>query len=601
MKRLVALLLSVVLCLTMVPFAFASGDQWMKSGDLSMPKLSKEDIIKLLEDSSLYGVDQFDFFATDPDYATGEVGEIEEEFLDTLLARVNAVRRIAGVASVKMTDTANLAAQQAATLIAACETPYYDRIFQPADMATSLYNTAYAACTNSTLWRSVLFTVEDESPTYFINYLMQENINPNHVNRRRRILSPTMTETGFGLGLDEFEEYFYFAQHYNSVANTADYNFIAWPASGNFPVGRYTFNRPNVQTAFDAEDPWSVTLNPNRYTVPNLDAISVKLTQLSDGRVWNFSSVGHADSLWVSDVDYDGSGPAIIFRPWDLDVLDGLYTVEISGLRAKDGSAATIRYQVDCFEPGAYEVNTATAAAAKTAPYFSDVAADYWGYNAIQLAHQENIMNGVGDGTAFDPNKSISLAEMMAVLVRMYYPDEINHDTEPGTPWYEHYRQAAMVHGLIAQLTNISDWTRSMTRGEIAIMLYNMMVDHNITLRNENVKKAVVNSFVDMDYAGTATADGGVPYQDYSIGNVVAYGLMNGVGDSFLPNETFTRAQLAALACNLMYCLPFEPEEAPAASTPAPAPTATPAPTPAPAESEAPVASAAPVESTAPA
>ena len=147
MKRLVALLLSVVLCLTMVPFAFASGDQWMKSGDLSMPKLSKEEIIKLLEDSSLYNVDQFDIFATDPDYTEGEVGEVEEEFLDALLARVNAVRRIAGVASVKMTDAANLAAQQAATLIAACETPYYDHIFQPADMADSLYNAAYAAST----------------------------------------------------------------------------------------------------------------------------------------------------------------------------------------------------------------------------------------------------------------------------------------------------------------------------------------------------------------------------------------------------------------------------------------------------------------------
>lgn len=54
-----------------------------------------------------------------------------------------------------------------------------------------------------------------------------------------------------------------------------DYDFVAWPASGYFP-----------STLFASGQAWNVTLDLEKYTVPELSALTVAITRRGGGKVW---------------------------------------------------------------------------------------------------------------------------------------------------------------------------------------------------------------------------------------------------------------------------------------------------------------------------
>lgn len=59
-----------------------------------------------------------------------------------------------------------------------------------------------------------------------------------------------------------------------------DYDFISWPASGNFPANKQLFA---------GDFAWSVTPNPRKYTV-SPGSVTVTLKRESDGQTWTFGS-----------------------------------------------------------------------------------------------------------------------------------------------------------------------------------------------------------------------------------------------------------------------------------------------------------------------
>ena len=58
-----------------------------------------------------------------------------------------------------------------------------------------------------------------------------------------------------------------------------DYDFVAWPAAGNFP-----------NDLFVGSDPWSVSLNTKYYMKPDIDEVSVTITRQSDGKSWRIAA-----------------------------------------------------------------------------------------------------------------------------------------------------------------------------------------------------------------------------------------------------------------------------------------------------------------------
>ncbi|MBO4901556.1 MAG: Ig-like domain-containing protein [Lachnospiraceae bacterium] len=172
---------------------------------------------------------------------------------------------------------------------------------------------------------------------------------------RRWLLHPWKTTFGVGSATDSA------GQSYTDVKvfglNTAqdetlnDYDFIAWPASGN-----------NLSNRFTASIPWSVTLNPNMYQSPSAAAVKVTLESLTSGKVWNLYSGSNAGYFHVDNQSY-GISNCIIFRPSNAGSYRGVYLVTITGIKDSSGNATSIRYPV-VFE---------TAAAAASAPDFTNV------------------------------------------------------------------------------------------------------------------------------------------------------------------------------------------------------------------------------------
>jgi hypothetical protein len=86
-------------------------------------------------------------------------------------------------------------------------------------------------------------------------------------------------------------------------------------------------------------------LNTAKYAAPSKEQIKVKLTS-ADAK---FAPTGTPFTFNYFNVNTDGfgSGPAIIFRPEGFSHgTEGLYLVEITGLKTKKGEPATITYAV---------------------------------------------------------------------------------------------------------------------------------------------------------------------------------------------------------------------------------------------------------------
>ena len=119
--------------------------------------------------------------------------------------------------------------------------------------------------------------------------------------------------------------------------------------------------------------------------------------------------------------------------------------------------------------------------AGKDIAHFTDVSTTAWYYSELSTAAQMNIFSGYGDGT-MGPNRSITRQEAMVVIARAFaVPDgtaadiQAFRDASSVSSW-----AAAKVGGLVkAGIVNGDNGslhpTASITRAEIAQMLYNML------------------------------------------------------------------------------------------------------------------------------
>lgn len=154
--------------------------------------------------------------------------------------------------------------------------------------------------------------------------------NIDRVGHRRWCLNPKMLKSGFGTD-GKFAAMYAMDGARKSVP---EWDFIAYPARGYMPTG-----------FFSGHHAWSVLPNMAKYGKMVKGDVKVSV-QPVDAKM---AAQGDPLKLEYFNVDTQGfgCGPAIIFRPADLKMKDdSRYKVEITGLKAKNGHPATIRYLV---------------------------------------------------------------------------------------------------------------------------------------------------------------------------------------------------------------------------------------------------------------
>ena len=355
MKKCLALLLSLLLVIGLLPAMTPTA----QAADSALPE-QRALAEKRLEATRL----TYDAaFAAQPSVsAPYAAGALTRDYLQTGLAWLNYIRLAAGLPDAVLDDAWNESAQYGAVLLAANkQLSHYPP--QPADMDDTFFQKGAAATASSNIHSSWGYSGINNLVHALTGFMSDGDTgNISRVGHRRWLINPLKEmHVGFGEAASDNGSVFVttkvFDSYVNYPENMVDYDFIAWPAKGAFP-----------SELIATDDPWSVTLNPERYATPDESSVSVSVTRLSDQKTW---TLGMADinspnsNTPYFHIDTGGYGVSncIIFRPadWDADSFDGAYRVTVSGLRAADGSAATLDYTVDFFDVTAIDLSPAPA------------------------------------------------------------------------------------------------------------------------------------------------------------------------------------------------------------------------------------------------
>lgn len=264
-------------------------------------------------------------------------GSLTDKNQNNALAYLNYIRYVAGLnPTVLSTDLANQA-QYGAVLLAATGTLSHTPS-RPSDMTTEFYNIGYTSTSSSNIGMGYTYLNDH------IKGCLGDNSGANNllcVGHRRWLLNPKLYNVGFGQAGS-----FTVTQVFDTKGQEGDYNFIAWPSSGDFP-----------KELFSGFTPWSVTLNPNKYKVGKDDFKNIKVTL-------KCTDTGSTDTFTMSNkvtnptsstkylsVNTDGYGISncIIFNTGA--ALPGNnFEVTVSGIYKKDGTATEIKYKVNMFD-----------------------------------------------------------------------------------------------------------------------------------------------------------------------------------------------------------------------------------------------------------
>lgn len=335
-----ALMLSLAPCIT---GADPEGE-YLESGLYSEAKLTKDEMADLIYFSPSSMPDPV--FDEEPSLtAPYAPGAVSGAVLSRTLDRLNMFRRISGLPAANLDAELCESAQYGAVLLAVSDFSHFPD--QPEDMDDEFFALATEATSTCNIYagRDLPFT-----PDGFMDDSNVSNISA--LGHRRWQLNPTLGVVGFGYAENpdsDFRKYTC-ANVFDTGGGGGDYDFISWPASGNFPN--------NLTAAFGINTAWSVTLNPERYQAPVLSELTVTITRESDGFEYvllgtdSYSTSGGA--YMNVDLSNYGVSNCIIFRPANSTGYDGLHTVRIDGIKNADGEPVDFAYQVDFFEATPY-------------------------------------------------------------------------------------------------------------------------------------------------------------------------------------------------------------------------------------------------------
>ncbi|WP_239616095.1 CAP domain-containing protein [Cohnella mopanensis] len=335
-----ALLLSLALSSHSVQ-AFAASSANTESG---LPVRTAQEIFKQWKKLMVPSGPYADPFLTEPSISIPyEPGTLDVQYIQDGVNAVNFYRFISGLTyDVVSTADLNVQAQYGSVLLAS-EGNFSHTPAKPADMPKDFFDKGYKSTSSSNIYAS--YGYDDHIVSRSIDAYMEDSDKNNLavLGHRRWILNPLLKKIGIGLANGEDEWSYSALQVFDqSRSKASDYNYVAYPAQGAFPV-----------EVFGSHYAWSVSLNMEKFKKPVKKNVKVSIQRLRDNRTWKLNSMNDKVTergayLNVENNPY-GSGSAIIFRPGGIDeyLAGDRYTVTILGLQSKDGSDQPLSYTVN--------------------------------------------------------------------------------------------------------------------------------------------------------------------------------------------------------------------------------------------------------------
>lgn len=478
------------------------------SGSTDLPKLSQAEITELLKNAPLNLPDNL-YDVAPSTTAPHSPGKVKDSVLQAALNRLNAMRRIAGLPSVALDAAMCENAQYGAALMASAGTMSHSPS-KPAGMDDAFYKKGKSGTSSCNI-------ASGYSLTGAVDGWMADSDASNvaRVGHRRWQLNPEMGKVGFGVcGGYTAESVF------DSSARKVPYNYIAWPASGNFPSDIFRGNYA-----------WSVMLNSDAYSSVDSSSITVNLS--GGGKTWTLS-----DSYTPANSGkyLNAASNYIIFRPDGVSAYDGTYTVTISGLRDKSGNPAALTYDVDFFKTASGSGDAATSTQQPQQPAeagnpFTDVPAGSYYHDAVLWALDKGVTTGV-TANQFQPNATCTRGQVVTFLWRAKGSPEPKTKSNPFTdvsassPFYKAIlwaQENGITTGTTATTFNPGG---TCTSGHVVTFLW----------RAEGQPKASGSSALANTYSGQYYTDA-VAWADNS-------GLLSGVGGAFVPGQRSPRANI---------------------------------------------------------
>ncbi len=168
---------------------------------------------------------------------------------------------------------------------------------------------------------------------------------------------------------------------------------------------------------------------------------------------------------------------------------------------------------------------------------FTDVASD-WTFAPIKTSFELGLMSGQGDGK-FNPGGTVAVAEGVAVAARVHNLWRGGDGTFPAsTPWYQSAVDYAARNGIIAP-DQFSDFTAAATRAQLAGMLAGALPQEGY---------APINSVTSLPDVSDSTPGAAGIFKLYNAGIVSGIDVYG----TFAPNNTISRAEMAAILCRLV-------------------------------------------------
>ena len=183
---------------------------------------------------------------------------------------------------------------------------------------------------------------------------------------------------------------------------------------------------------------------------------------------------------------------------------------------------------------------------------FSDVSKSHWAYSSILLCAEKGAVEGVTaadkNGVArFDPEGTVSLGQMLAVLTRLTAVADIPAARAEDKSWASPYYRAAINGDLIRESDFAEDELGdALTREDMAYLLVRAARANGEILENtvdaKIYAKADIRDFIEVSSRR----------QDFVL-QAYINGLLSGYDNgNFGPQDTATRAQMAVIVCRLM-------------------------------------------------
>lgn len=299
-----------------------------KEGDTTLQTPSTVDIIARYK-ASPWNMTMSNTYSDNPSTKNPyKAGHLSDESLHNALNLLNFIRYVAGIPADVTLNEDYIELAQAGALVNCVNNELSHTPKQPSGFPDELYEKAKKGCGSS----NIAYNYGNMARSLLNGWMYDgDSDNIGVMGHRRWVLNPSMTQTGFG-AVGAYSAMYAFDRKGSSITN-----YVAWPAR-NMPI----------ELMNGLGTPWTLSLGSD-YKSAERGQVTVTLKNVSTGKTWTFAEKKQDGYFQVNSGGY-GMPNCIIFRPNNIsyDKTSQFY-VSVTGLKDKDGEAATLSYYVDFF------------------------------------------------------------------------------------------------------------------------------------------------------------------------------------------------------------------------------------------------------------